>query len=224
MPCFLCMNFFHKFVRSKNTLAQLHALSDFELFDLVRSGDNAAFTVIYERYSALLYTFAHKLTADPDIAKDLVQELFISLWDKRAQTELQSSLASYLYTGIRYKFLKLVAHQKVRTSYTERFIGLIEQGSCTTDQYITDKELAAEVEKLISSLPAKQARIFSLSRMEDRSHQEIAEEMNLSEKTVKNLMSEAAKNLRLKIGIFLVLALAFLLSCHFHEMMRHFLQ
>jgi len=184
--------------------------TDTQLVDLLKSGDHAAFTEIYKRFSGLLYSYAFKLTGDTDTAKDLVQELFISLWDKREKTELLTSLSSYLYSAVRYKFLKLIAHQKIKSAYAERFLNILEQGSWAIDHYITDKELAAEVEKLVSSLPKKQARIFALSRLEYRSHEEIAQEMELSEKTVKNIMSQAVKNLRLKIGTFLMLILVIL--------------
>jgi len=180
-------------------------LSDVELTALLKEGDKAAFNEIYSRYNALLYVYAFRITnGEENDAKDMVQELFISLWEKRETVVFSSSLSSYLYTAVRYKFLKLVAHRKVRTEYAEDFLNVMQEGIAATDLYILDKELMAEVEQHVNALPEKMARIFRMSRFEFKSTEEIAAEMNLSEKTVRNLMSSAVKTLRLKVGLSLI--------------------
>lgn len=186
-------------------MSAYNSYTDMELTDLLKSGEEGAFTEIYNRFSGLLYTYSYKLTKDTDAAQDLVQELFIALWDKRETIAFNTSLAGYLYTTVRYKFLKQVAHEKVKLVYADDFISYMAGGSDAVVNYISDKELLLEVEKLVAHLPKKMARIFIASRMEHRSHEEIAEEMKLSEKTIKNVMSQAVKNLRLKIGAFLML-------------------
>jgi RNA polymerase sigma-70 factor (family 1) len=193
------------FVFAVPLMSSLNTLTDIELTGLLKSGDHAAFTEIYHRFSGLLYTYSYKLTRDTAIAQDMVQDLFISLWDKRDTITFNSSLSGYLYTTIRYKFLKQVAHEKVKSGYAEDFISYMSGGSDAVGNYISDKELILEVEKLVAHLPKKMARIFIASRLEYRSHKEIAAEMNLSEKTIKNVMSQAVKNIRLKIGAFLML-------------------
>ena len=197
--------FLGNFISSFPYMSAYNSYTDMELTDLLKSGDEGAFTEIYHRFSGLLYSYSYKLAKDADVAQDLVQELFISLWDKRDSVTFNTSLAGYLYTTVRYKFLKQVAHEKVKTIYAEDFISYMASGSDAVCNYISDKELLLEVEKLVAHLPKKMARIFIASRMEHRSHEEIAEEMNLSEKTIKNVMSQAAKNLRLKIRVLLML-------------------
>jgi RNA polymerase sigma-70 factor (ECF subfamily) len=179
--------------------------TDQELTDLLKGGNRAAFNEIYNRYSGLLYVYAFRITnGEEEDAKDMVQELFISLWDKRGQVIFTSSLSSYLYTAVRYRFLKLVAHRKVRAGYAEDFLKVMEEGVAATDLYILEKELMREVEQHVDALPEKMARIFRMSRFEFKSTEEIAAEMNLSEKTVRNLMSSAVKTLRLKVGLSLI--------------------
>ncbi|WP_235891189.1 RNA polymerase sigma-70 factor [Sphingobacterium lumbrici] len=177
----------------------ISTLTDIELTDLLKSGDQLAFTEIYHRYSSLLYVYAYKLLGDTDAAKDLTQELFINLWDKRTTIDFNKSVSSYLYTAVRYKFLKLVSHQKVRTVYAEQFLNLFEEGTNSTDAYISEKDLIMQVEKLIEDLPPKMAQAFRLSRLKHKSNQDIAEELEVSEKTVKNLVSQANKHLKPKI-------------------------
>ena len=181
-------------------MTAISTLTDNELTDLLKSGDQAAFTEIYHRYSSLLYIYAYKLLGDTDAAKDLTQELFINLWDKRETMEFNKSVSAYLYTAVRYKFLKLVTHQKVRTAYAEQFLNLFEEAINSTEAYITEKDLIMQVEKLIADLPPKMARAFTLSRLKHKSNQDIAEELDISEKTVKNLLSQANKHLKPKMG------------------------
>lgn len=182
--------------------------ADQMLIDLLRSGDDVAFTEIYDRYSALLYVYAFKLTADADVAKDMIQELFVSLWDKKREMLVQTSLKSYLYSSIRYKFLKQVAHQKVRKSYADQFLKSMEKGLNSTEDYITEKEFVASVERLVVALPPKMARAFILSKLHFQTNEEIAKELNITEKTVQNLLSMAVKQIRPKVGFSMFLAIA----------------
>lgn len=173
--------------------------TDQKLADLLRSGDHSAFTEIYDRYSALLYVYAFKLTVDTDAAKDMTQELFISLWDKKEEMTLTLSLKSYLYSGIRYKFLKQVAHQKVRKNYADQFLQSMEVGLNSTENYISERDFISSVEKLVLALPPKMARVFLMSKLHFQTNKEIAEELNISEKTVQNLLSIAVKKILPKV-------------------------
>lgn len=175
--------------------------TDQQLTDLLRSGDSAAFTEIYNRYSGLLYVYAYKLTADADAAKDMTQELFISLWDKQRETTFSVSLKAYLYSSIRYKFLKQVAHQKVKQGYADQFLHTMETSLNSTENYMIEKELIASVERLVVALPPKMARAFILSRLEFQTNEEIAKELNVSEKTVQNLLSMAVKQIKPNVGL-----------------------
>lgn len=181
-------------------MADLRSYTDPALTDLLKSGNQAAFTEIYERYKGLLYIYACKIAKDDDIAEDLVQEIFINLWNKRQTIRLTSSLSSYLYTSIRYKFFDLVDHRKVRADYVQVFQTFLDKGEYLTDNYILEKELAAIIEREIDNLPEKMREIFLLSRRENLTNKEIAGHLNISEKTVKNQVSTALKTLRVKLG------------------------
>jgi RNA polymerase sigma-70 factor (family 1) len=188
-------------------MADYRSHTDVELTNLLKSGDQAAFTGIYERYKGLLYIYACKIVKDDDIAEDLVQEIFIYLWDKRQTINFNSSISSYLYSAVRYKFFDLVDHQKVRADYVQAFQEFLDQGEYVTDNYILEKELSALIEKEIANLPAKMREVFLLSRKENLSNQEIAERLDISEKTVKNQLSASLKLLRTKLGLFTFLYL-----------------
>jgi len=177
-------------------------LSDKELIAFMRSGDHLAFTEIYDRYHSLLYVYACKIIKDEDLAQDILQELFIYLWDKRDIIDFKTSMSSYLYTAVRFRFFDLVDKQKVRKEYIQNFQIFLDKGEYHTDNYVTERELAAIIEKEINHLPAKLREIFLLSRRENLTNREIADRLKISEKTVKNQLSLALRELRGRLGLF----------------------
>lgn len=183
-------------------MAAYSTLLDNELIDLLKSGDQTAYTQIYDRYQGLLFVYACKITKDEDEAEDIVQEVFFYLWDKRSTILFKTSLPAYLYSAVRYKYFNLLDHKKVRANYADSLQEFIEKGDVQADHVIREKELTRLIEKEISLLPPKMREIFELSRKEHLSHKEIAEKLNLSEKTVKNQINNALKELRVKLGMF----------------------
>jgi RNA polymerase sigma-70 factor (family 1) len=183
-------------------LAAIKTLSDSELLDLLKSGSQAAYTEVYDRYQGLLYIYACKITREENEAADIVQEVFIYLWDKRAQTHFRASLASYLYSAVRYKFFNLLDHKKVRADYAASLQEFMNEGYAETDYVVREKDLARLIEKEIALLPTKMREVFELSRKAHLSHKQIAEKLGLSEKTVKNQVNNALKELRVKLGLF----------------------
>ncbi|MDB5157992.1 MAG: polymerase subunit sigma-70 [Mucilaginibacter sp.] len=182
-------------------MTAITSYTDVELAELLKSGNQLAFTELYNRYNGLIYIYACKITGDNDIAEDLVQELFVNLWDKRQIINFTSSVSSYLYAAVRYKFFDLVDKQKVRSDYAQNFQLFLDNGEHLTDNYILEKELANIIEKEIDKLPAKMRRVFLLSRKENLTNKQIAVHLDISEKTVKNQLSTALKTLKLKLGL-----------------------
>jgi RNA polymerase sigma-70 factor (ECF subfamily) len=193
-------SFKKKFVRP------LSQHTDQELLALLNSGDGAAFTEIYDRFSGLLYVYAFKLCGDEDNARDMLQDIFVSLWDRREQLVLRGALAGYLYSAVRFRFLKDVEKSKVRHQYSRAFLAEFGE-ELTADDYIGEKELIALIEQYVKDLPPQMQRVFTLSRLQHRTNPEIAEELGISEKTVRNLVSESLKTLKPKIGLGVLLIL-----------------
>lgn len=187
-------------------MASLVNLSDDELVSLLRDGNQRAFAEIYDRFSGLLYVYAFKLTADDDATSDFLQEVFTSLWERREKLDIRSSLSAYLYTAVRFQFLKAVEKNKVRTSYSTAFLAEFKK-ELTADDYIGEKELVAFIETFVKLLPPQMQRVFTLSRFQHLTNQEIAEELDISEKTVRNLLSESLRTLKPKVGVGILLVL-----------------
>lgn len=173
-------------------------VSDNDLLTLFKGGDQAAFKLIYERYWQLLYVAACRVIKDEDEAKDVVQEVFISLLSKGADLQIHGHLSNYLFTAVRYKVFDFISRKKVRTNYLDSLNDFLSRGDYSTDRALLEKEINAEMEKEIQNLPVKMKEVFELSRKAELSHKEIAEMLNISDKTVKKQISNAIKLLKPK--------------------------
>lgn len=186
-----------------------NTLTDDELAALLRNGDHKAFSEIYKRYRQILYTHALRLTRDPDDAQDILHDLFTVLWDKAGDLNTDIPLRAYLFKSVKNRVFDLFSRHKVRSAHLQSLQDFIDQGSWITDEEIREKELMKVIEKEIALLPPKMRAVFEMSRNENMSHKEIAEELHISDKTVKKQVSNAIKILRLKIHLFLLLLILF---------------
>lgn len=182
-------------------------LTDDEIFVLIKEGDHAAYTQLFDRFYGLLYIHALKIIRDEDEAKDLVQELFEMIWKKRETLNFTGSISAYLYACIRNLVLNHIAHQKVRSRYVDSLKEFMEQEDCLTDFQVREQQLKALIEEAIAALPAKMSEIFRLSRHEYLSHKQIAAKLQLSELTVKTQVKRALKILKPKFGFVFIFIL-----------------
>jgi RNA polymerase sigma-70 factor (ECF subfamily) len=188
----------------------MHAYQSFTdqtLLTLLRQGDKGAYTVIYDRYKNLLYNHAYKKLGDPEEVKDVLQELFTNLWNKRADIPVAMNLSGYLYAGIRNRVLNLLSHKEVENKYLSSIQRFTPQEDHSTDLAIREKELADLIQKEIDQLPPKMREVFLLSRKENLSHQEIAGQLAISEQTVAKQVTNALRILRLRLGSLFILLL-----------------
>ncbi|HWW38923.1 RNA polymerase sigma-70 factor [Pedobacter sp.] len=182
-------------------MAPYTTLSDAELTVLLKQQDQRAYTVIYERYWALLFRHACKMIKDEEQAADVIQDLFTIMWTQAETLEINTSLASYLYTSLRNRILKLIRREKVQINYLITLPDFEKEGHNITDEILREKELQMQIEKEIEMLPSKMREIFELSRNAHMSYKQIAEEINITEGTVKKQVYNALKILRARLGM-----------------------
>jgi RNA polymerase sigma-70 factor (ECF subfamily) len=180
----------------------LTAHSDNELIVLLKDNSHSAYAELYRRYYRLLFAHAYKRLKDEEQAKDIVQEFFVSLWDKRETITMRSSLAGYFFTAINNRVIDYFLHQQVEEKYVSSFAGFLATEQVKTDHLVREKQLMAFIEKEIEQLPPKMREVFQLSRKENLSHKEIAERLSISEKTVDRQVSNALFRLKTRFGIF----------------------
>ena len=173
--------------------------SDSELFDLLKVRDRAAFTEIYKRYWKVMYVHAVKMLGEKDDAKDIVQDVFVNLWAKGNHIPLNTNLSGYLYVSARNKIINLIHQKNIRKNSSSLALPP-EKADNTTFEKIAEKELISVVEKEIQNLPEKMQCIFNLSRKQNLSHKEIANQLSISDKTVKKQIGNAIKLIKPKLN------------------------
>lgn len=184
--------------------------SDFELVDLLRKDDHAAFTEIYSRHSAVVYRNTYRLLNDRSEVMDIVQEVFTSLWNKRSDIVINSNLAGYLYVAARNSVFKALSHQQVECKYFSLFELPAQESFTSSDHLIREKQLQIIIDQEIDELPTKIREVLTLSRKSYLSHKEIGQALHISESTVKKQVNNALKILRVKLGAYFSLFLVVL--------------
>jgi RNA polymerase sigma-70 factor (family 1) len=185
--------------------------SDVELLCHLKNGNHAAYEEIYNRYNGPLYIFAYKRLKNREEAKDAIHELFLKLWSDREMISAAINLPAYLYTALRNRILNTITHQKVAGRYIDSFQKFAAQlnNTDTTDHLIRHNELNAFIENEISNLHPRMRMVFEMSRKTNLSRKEIAEQLSISEETVKSHMHGALKILKVKLGALFTLILFF---------------
>lgn len=188
------------------------AYTDVELLAGLNQGDHQAFTEIYNRYWQVLYLHAHKMLKDEDEAMDVVQDIFSVLWNRRADQVVHTNAKAYLYIAVRNQTLKVINKGRLKSDFLNSVSQYLEEGVSQVEEHINYKEFAALLEKEISALPPKMQEIFSKSRDEGLSYKQIAEELGVTEHTVRTTIHRALNILRAKMLVSMGTLLTYFLS------------
>lgn len=175
--------------------------SDSELLDFLKSEDKDAFAEIHNRYWEVMYIHALKMLGEEDDAKDVIQELFATLWIKGKDIVLKASLSGYLYVSVRNRIISIIHQKNIHRDYLNSLSIYAEETRNTTLEQISEKEILKVIEKGIQNLPRKMRNIFELSRYHNLTHKEIANQLDISDKTVKKQIGYAIKIIRLRLDI-----------------------
>ncbi|MCR8557329.1 RNA polymerase sigma-70 factor [Mucilaginibacter sp. BJC16-A38] len=190
--------------------------SDTELANLLRSRDSMAYTEIYRRYWRILYGHIFKMLRDEDESKDILQELFSSLWTKAERIPEQHNLAGYLYVTARNLVLNSIRQRKFRSDYLSSIAAFANEASEATLHQLEERDLLAAIEREIQALPPRMRQVFEMSRKQNLTHKEIAESLGTAEETVKKQVHKSLKILRANLkepgGTAMLLLLASLLK------------
>jgi len=178
-------------------------LGDDDLIVLLKEDNSYAYTEIFERYNTLLIRHAFKLLSNDEEAYDVVQDVFLTLWQKRAEVSINSSLSAYLFTAVKNRIFKLFAHKEVVIRYAASISAFLLEGYNIVENEILEKELSELIRKEINALPARMREVFLLNKTEELSYKEIAQRLGISDQTAKQQVYKALKILKPKIDQFL---------------------
>ncbi|RPE13952.1 RNA polymerase sigma-70 factor [Chitinophaga lutea] len=175
--------------------------TDRELVELAREEPVAGFRQIYDKYWELLFNMAVKRLQDAAEAQDLVQEVFMTLWNQLHTLEPRDSLLPYLQVLLRNRILNIYARNEVKLKYILQLQDDVVTTHENTAQLVALKEVEELLEKAIRQLPPKMQQIFRMSREEQMTPAQIAAQLSLSVQTVKNQLSRATEKVRRIVGI-----------------------
>jgi RNA polymerase sigma-70 factor (ECF subfamily) len=178
--------------------------SDEQLLTLLYESDEQAFAEIYNRYWKALYISANNILQLKEAAQDAVQEVFISLWKRRGHVQIEA-LQPYLFQAIRFQVFKAIRAEKTDQHFFHR-LALITKDILTEDPLLF-KELEAMYQQLLHALPQDEQEIFTLHRDGGLTYKQIADQKNISIKTVEKKMSRALKQIRFGIDDAFVVVL-----------------
>ncbi|MDP4289648.1 MAG: RNA polymerase sigma-70 factor [Bacteroidota bacterium] len=171
----------------------------------LNEGDVSSFEILFKKYHQSLCIYAYRFTQDIDIAKEIVQNLFVYFWENRSSIEINTSLSAYLFKAVRNNSLREKASQS-------RFIAL--DAAFLKEEKIDEFYDSLEIEELekqlldnIDKLPRRCAIIFKMSRIDRLKYAEIAQKLNISIKTVESQMGKALRILRSKFEYILLILL-----------------
>lgn len=166
------------------------------------AGDEKAIDWLFREYYTSMCQSAYRILPDEHLVEDLVQDVFYEIWKKRKNLNINTSIAAYLRTATRNKALNYIRDQKIDFRNAPAKDELTSKNTPTIQNLMAD-DLQQEIDAAIDSLPERCRLIFVLSRYEEMKYQEIADQLDISIKTVEHQIGKALRDLREALGKYL---------------------
>lgn len=172
----------------------MYKVSDHGLVSRLYEGDVKAFDILYYRYHAALYRNILKLTKDAEIAQDILQDVFTTLWERRLELNADQSVSGWLFV---LSFNKSISHlrQKLREEKIISHLTLPGEEPDNLDLFLQEERYQLLM-KAIDSLSPQKKRVFTLCKLEGKTYEEAASELNISKYTIKEYLSAAVVSVR----------------------------
>jgi RNA polymerase sigma-70 factor (ECF subfamily) len=175
-----------------------------QLITTLRAGDIAAFEMLFRSYYQLLCNYAYTFVRDREEAEEVVQSTFMGIWEKRDNLTIHTGVKPYLYAMVRNACLNLLKHEKIKQRHAAMEIAVAERSSESVARAVEASELEHRIVVAMAKLPEQCRLVFKLSRFEDLKYAEIADQLNISVKTVENQMGKALRVMREQLKDYLL--------------------
>ena len=170
-------------------------ISNQMILDL-KNGDSCALEKVYAVYADQVYRLAFRLLKDTGWSEDLVQEVFVKLWNSREQLKEHEPVWHFLYTLTKRESLNKLRSINRSQEAFDHLLQYVQNFSDSAEKHLLNKELAIKIKECFAELPLQQERAIIMSKVEGMSYKEISNELNISPNTVKNHIVQALKTLR----------------------------
>ena len=166
----------------------------------IRASDQAAYEQLFRTLHDALHRYAGYITHDDAVARDIVQDAFMQLWEMRRDLDPRRSIKSLLYRMVRNAAYNHRRNRRTRGDLLQKEMKpLLEDGPVLPDRVLSAKRLDERLKRWIGELPGRQREALLLSRYEDLSHSQVADVMDISPRTVNNHLVKALKTLRRRL-------------------------
>lgn len=186
------------------------ALYESQLAERLAQKDEMAFEQVFKSHFKNLHAYAISIVRDPAAAEEIVQNVFLKLWDRGEQFHIHSTVTAYLYKAVHNESLNLLKHEQVKQNYSQyarHTMSNTQPDSAARKLQVA--ELEQKIKTALNELPEQCRTIFQLSRFEELKYQEIADKLQLSIKTVEAQMGKALRLMRIKLADYLTLFFLF---------------
>lgn len=179
------------------------------LVERLSNGDRIAFTEIYEKYWYSVFRIAYRRLRDREVAKELTQELFAKIWERREKLKIDK-LENYLMTSMKNSVVNYIENQVVANRYVRYYKAFLSIPNESTENSINFSDLSEAIDKGLTNLPEKSRMVFKLNKLDHWPVEKVALHLNLSEKTVGYHLTKSVKLMRTFLKEFtLVIFLSF---------------
>ena len=176
-----------------------------QLITTLKAGDITAFEMLFRTYYQPLCNYAYTFVQDRDEAEEIVQSTFLNVWEKRDSLSIHTAVKPYLYAMVRNACLNVLKHEKVKQQHVALEMAVAERSVESVARTVMATELETKIYQAMDKLPEQCRLVFKLSRFEELKYAEIAEQLNISIKTVENQMGKALRIMREQLKDYLPL-------------------
>lgn len=166
-----------------------------DLLLMLRQNTSKAFEQAYDAYSEKLLYYIHSKIGDKKRSEDILHEVFIDFWNKIDR--IDTSVYGYLFNSTKYQILNYYRSEKVKEKYLIHLSSFLQNiNTISPQKYLEAKEIMEQIEALVAQLPPQCRKVFAMSRFEYKSNDEIAEELQISKRTVENYITKSLAFIR----------------------------
>lgn len=182
--------------------------TDIQLFTLVKADSVEAFDELYDRYWEKLFNYAFHRMHSREVAFEIVQDIFVSIWSRREAIELQSSLSGYLFASVRFQIINHIRTSRQRETYLKDYTAFISTSvDNSNEEFVFLHDLQKNLERSIEGLPERCREISKLSILEHWPSEKISAKLHISRRTVENQLALARKHIKVSLGDYAILYL-----------------
>lgn len=178
-------------------------IADRDFMKSLNRGDVSSFSLLFNRYYSGLVVYANRFVNSTENAEDIVNDVFTSLWEKRALITADFYPKGYLFTSVRNRCLNYIEHLRIQTEYQKYMLEKGDIGGAITWEYFVEAELSELIEKALNHLPPQRKKVFLMSRFENKTAIQIAAELHLSPRTIEKHIEKALQSLRADLKDYL---------------------